>query len=101
MKSKKKTDKELRKFGITLAIAFAIFGGLFLWRGKPAGPYLLYIAGFFFVFGLLLPRILMPVEWAWMKAAHALGFVMTRVLLTLTFFLIIENIDREYLEYVV
>ena len=89
MSMQKKTNRELRKFGITIAIAFAIFGGLFLFRGKPAGFYLLAIAGFFFVFGLIWPRVLAPVEWVWMKFAHALGYVMTRVLLTLTFYLFI------------
>ncbi len=89
MRVNNKTNKELRKFGLTLAIAFAILGSLFLWRDKPAGPYLLLIAGFFFIFGLVLPRALMPIEWVWMKVAHVLGFVMTRLLLTLTFYLVI------------
>ena len=89
MKKIKKTNKELRKFGLTLAVAFALFGFLFLWRGKPAAPYLLGIAGFFLVFGLLLPRVLAPIEWLWMKMAHAMGWVVTRVLLTITFFLVI------------
>jgi len=85
----KKTNKELRIFGITMATGFAILGALLLWKAKPAGPYLLYIAATFLLSGLILPRILSPIEWLWMKIAHALGYVMTRVLLTITFYLAI------------
>ncbi len=89
---KKKTNKELRNFGLTLAIGFAILGSILFWKEKPAGPYLLYVAAAFLVSGLILPRILSPIEWLWMKFAHALGFVMTNVLLTLTFYLMITPI---------
>lgn len=85
----KKTNRELRNFGITLAVGFTIFGLLFLWKEKPVAPYLLYVAVAFLVSGLILPRILAPIEWLWMKIAHALGYVMTRVLLTITFYLAI------------
>lgn len=90
---KNKTKKELRKFGITLAIAFAILGGLLFWRGKPAGPYLFIISGLFLVTGLVNPRLLSPIEWGWMKIAHALGYVMTRLLLTITFYIMITPIS--------
>ncbi len=85
----KKTKRELRKFGLTMAVAFAVFGGLFLWRAKPVWPYFFGIAGFFLIFGLLFPNLLTPIEWAWMKMAHLLGQVMTRLILTLTFYLVI------------
>lgn len=84
----KKTNRELRIFGITMACAFIVFGGLFLWRAKPVWPYLFGVAGFFLVFGLLLPRVLAPIEWTWMKLAHLMGQVMTRVILTITFFVV-------------
>lgn len=89
---KKKSVKELRRFGITLAIAFGVFGGIFLWRGRLLGPYFLLASGFFFVIGLLFPIILWPIEWAWMKIGHALGFVMTRVLLAATFYVAIAPV---------
>lgn len=84
-----KSSKELRKFGVTMAVAFGIFGGLFLWRDKSVWPHLFYLSGFFLFFGLALPRVLRPVEWAWMKMAQAVGYVMTRVILTVTFLAII------------
>jgi hypothetical protein len=88
----KETSRELRKFGITMACAFAIFGGLFLWRAKPVWPYLFVLAGFFLICGLLLPRVLAPIEWAWMKFASFIGQIMTRVILSITFYLVVTPI---------
>lgn len=39
--------------------------------------------------GLVYPRALRPVEYVWMKLAMVLNYVMTRVILTLAFFLAI------------
>jgi hypothetical protein len=79
----------LRKFGITMCAALAVLGGLMLWRDRASWPYLFGVSAFFLLFGVLLPRALAPIEWAWMKLAHYLGIVMTHVLLTLTFYLMI------------
>ena len=84
-----KTNKELREFGLVMAAAFLVIGALFLWREKAVWPYLFGLSGFFLAFGLIFPRALGPIEWAWMKLAHVLGTVMTVVLLTLTFYLVI------------
>ena len=87
-----KTNKELRKFGITMTIAFAVFGSLFCWQDKSVWPYLFYVAGAFLLLGFAVPRALAPIEWAWMKLAHAMGIVMTNVILILTYFLAITPI---------
>ncbi len=87
--TKRKLSGELRKFGITMAIAFGIIGGLFYWRGHEAWTWLAGIAAAFLLFGLIMPGTLWPIEWAWMKLAHYLSIVMTYVILTLTFFLAI------------
>jgi len=88
----KKSSQELRKFGITMAIAFTVFGSIFWWRDNHLWQYLYGIGGFFLVFGLILPKVLAPIEWAWMKAAHAMGIVMTYILLTLTYVIVITPI---------
>ena len=84
-----RTNRDLRKFCITMACALAVFGALFLWREKPVWPWLFGVSGFFLFFGLLLPQVLKPIEWAWMKMAHFMGQIMTRVILTLSFYLVI------------
>ena len=88
----KKTNKELRNFGIVIAIAFAILGSIVLWRGKPTFLYFYGISGLFLILGLIVPMALTPIEWVWMKFAKALGFVMNYVILTIVFFLVITPI---------
>lgn len=78
---------KLRKFGLIMAAAFAVVTALLLLRGVGAWPYTAGISGLFILSGLLLPGLLGPVEWVWMKFAHVLGFVVTNVLLTLVFFI--------------
>lgn len=84
-----KTKKELRSFAYVMTGAFAIIGGIVWWNDGWAMPYLFGISGFFLVTGVLVPQILRPLEWAWMKFAVVLSFVMTRVILTLAYFLMI------------
>ena len=92
MSKKKKTNKELRIFGLTMTIAFAVLGLIFIWRDFTGWIVLFCISGFFLLTGLALPFILRPIEWLWMKVAHVIGIVMTYVLLTLTYYFIITPI---------
>lgn len=89
MSTKQKTTKELRKFGFVMAVPLALIGGYLWWKGRGAYPYVLGVSGFFLLSGLLVPRLLGPIEWAWMKFAEVLGAVMTRVILTVAFFVVI------------
>ena len=91
-KRKTKTKKELRKFGIVMSVPLAIIGGILFWKGKPSGGYFLALAAFFLICGLLLPGILVPIERAWMKFAEIISAVMTRVILILTFYLVITPV---------
>ncbi|MFH1690366.1 MAG: SxtJ family membrane protein [Candidatus Eisenbacteria bacterium] len=76
----------LRKFGLTMGIALAAFGGLFLWRGKPIAPYLFIVAAALLLLAVIEPKALRPIQRAWMTLAFILGWVMTRVLLVIVFY---------------
>lgn len=92
--SKKKSNAELRKFGLVMFVPLALLAGLFWWRkglGLPAYG-LGGAAGFFLLVGLLYPRLLGPIERVWMLLGGVMGWVMTRVILTLTFALAITPI---------
>lgn len=80
---------EQRKFGIVMAIAIAVVTVIhWLIRGHLAvWPF--YLAGAFLVLGLVAPKVLQPVFVAWMKFALAINWVVTRVLLSIVFFLMI------------
>ena len=79
----------LRRFGFVMAVAFGVLAALLLWRHRPAGPYLLALAGGFALLGAVAPRVLDPVERAWMRLAGRLSVVMTYVVLTLAYFLVV------------
>lgn len=79
----------LRRFGFVMAAAFAVLAALLLWKHRPAGPYLLALAAAFGLAGGVAPRLLDPIERAWMRLAGVLSVVMTYVVLTLAFFLVV------------
>ena len=81
---------ELRKFGIITGIIFAVlFGLLFPWlaeRSIPVWPWV--VAAVLFVWALLLPASLNPVYRAWMKIGLVLGWINTRIILSIMFYVI-------------
>jgi len=85
----KKSNSELRKFGLVMAVPLALIGGLMLWRGREGFWWLFGIAAFFLVSGLAVPMVLAPIKKAWMAFARVLSIGMTYVVLTLTFFVVI------------
>jgi hypothetical protein len=91
-KESPKTSKELRKFGLIMAIPLLVITGILYWRQKPAMPYFLTVAIFFLLSGLLIPKILAPVEKIWMRIAEFLSIIMTKVILTLTFYVVITPV---------
>jgi len=82
--------KTLRSFGFVMAGASALVATWFWWQSEPFWPlvfgYWMIASVAFLFFGLAFPIVLSPLEWVWMRFAHVMGFVMTRVILTITFF---------------
>ena len=84
--------RDLRKFGLVMATAFSIVAGILLWRDRMWAIYLFAPAAFLLLMGLAKPTWLGPVEKWWMAFAEVLGAVVTLVILTLTFFLVITPV---------
>ncbi|MEK6776199.1 MAG: SxtJ family membrane protein [bacterium] len=80
---------DLRKFGITFAIITGLIGALFIWRARQGYPLLLTLSALFLLMGLVLPVVLKPIYKAWMTLAILMGWVMTRVILTLLFLAVV------------
>jgi len=81
--------KELRKFGLTVALPFGLLAALTGWRGHAISPVL--FGGLAAVLGglaLLAPRALAPIERLWMGAAHVLGWFNTRLIMGVVYFLV-------------
>ena len=89
IKNIKSGKKELRKFGITVGIALGLLGGLFLWRQREYYSYFLILSVAFLLFGIAVPILLWPVHKVWMSLAVLVGWVMTRVILIVLFYLVV------------
>ncbi|MDP2905510.1 MAG: SxtJ family membrane protein [Candidatus Omnitrophota bacterium] len=82
----------LKKFGMTMAVAFLVIAAVVFLRRRHAPLSLLVISGSFFVLGIALPAILKPVYAAWMKLAVILSWINTRIILLILFYLILTPI---------
>jgi saxitoxin biosynthesis operon SxtJ-like protein len=84
----------LRKFGLTLGAIFSTLALLFFWRHRLHAPfYVSAVAGpLLLAAAVVAPRALAPVERAWSALATVLGFVNTRLLLAVVYFLVFAPI---------
>jgi hypothetical protein len=86
------SSKGLRKFGITTgAIIVVLFAIFFPWvfdaASMPVWPWVL--AGLLWVPAFFMPNSLQPVYATWMKIGHAIGWVNTRIILGLVFYVLV------------
>lgn len=80
--------KSLRKFGITMGIAFLVITLLMLIRHRHSVIPTSIISALFFVVSLTMPGVLKPVYIFWMKLAFILGWVNTRLILMIIFYIL-------------
>ena len=92
LKNIKTGEKELRKFGLTMAIVLGLLGAGFLWRERACAPYFLILFAIFLALGLGLPRALKPIYKTWMTLATLMGWFVTRVILCVLFYLVVTPI---------
>ncbi len=88
------TTSDLRKFGFIMGGMFAlIFGLIFPWLGDktsatwPIWPFI--VMAIFWVIAIVAPQILRPVNDIWIKIGNVLGFINSRIILGVMFFLMI------------
>ena len=85
----------LRRFGLVVGGVFVGIAAVVAWRHGALTPWALGLGGpgaALVVLGLAAPTLLRPVYRVWMGLAVVLGFVMTRVLLTAVFALLVVPI---------
>lgn len=90
----KRSYRTERDFGLLVGGVLLAFGGWWLYRGKyTALSSLLLAVGATLVFlGALYPKSLVVPNRLWMGLAEAMGFVMTRVILGVVYFLFVTPI---------
>ena len=92
IKNIKSEKSDLRKFGITIGILLMIIAGILFWKEKESFQIFLTIGAVLCVFSVVIPVILKPIYWMWMIFATILGWIMTRVILSILFYVIITPI---------
>ena len=84
--------KSLRKFGMTMGIALLAIAVFIIVRHQHSPLPVLIIALIFFILGAATPALLKPVYIVWMKFAYLLGWVNTRLILLIIFYLVFTPI---------
>ena len=88
-----KSEKcDLRNFGIIVGIILLIISGFLFWKEKESFQIFLTIGISLFFTAIALPSVLKPVYWIWMIFAIILGWFMTRVILSLLFYVVFTSI---------
>ena len=88
----KSEKSDLHKFGITIGIILVMIAGFLFWKEKESFQILLTIGVVLSVLGFAMPVVLKPIYWIWMIFATILGWIMTRVILSLLFYVVFTSI---------
>lgn len=74
-----------------LVLVLAFIAGYWFLRNRldDRAPYLLYAALVIGLAGLFIPWLAAQIHWAWMKLAEGIGWVMSKLILTTVFFVIL------------
>ena len=83
---------DLRKFGLTVGGVFLALALLWWLRHKPYYPWALAVGAPLIFFGLIRPGLLRWIYIAWMSAGLVLGFIVSTLLLTVFFYLVITPV---------
>ena len=85
------SSKEIRKFGLVIAIALGVIGSfVYVKFGNfDVVGWLWGIGLLFLILGFILPSILRPVYRIWMLLAYFIGGIVSRVILTVLFYVVL------------
>jgi len=93
IKNIKSDKKELKKFGGQVGGMLILIGALLFVFAKLLAPIFIGIGGLLAIVAFLFPVLLLPLQKSWMALAVVLGFIMTRVILSILFYLVITPIN--------
>lgn len=92
IKNIKSTKKELRDFGITFGVVLGLLAVALWWKEKDIFSVFIILSLSFFFFGFVLPALLKPLQKVWMAFAVVLGFFMTKLILSILFYIVFTSI---------
>lgn len=86
------SDEAVKKTGITVGIVLILISLLLWYLGKTSFVYFSSIGGLFVILAFIAIPMLRPFHKLWMMLALAMGFVMSRVILTVLYYFILTPI---------
>ena len=92
IKNIKSEKSDLRNFGITISVILLIIAGFLFWKEKESFQILFTFGVTLCILGIAIPFILKPIYWVWMIFATIIGWIMTRMILSLMFYMIFTPI---------
>ena len=92
LNSIKSSRKDLKNFGFAIGFILLIIGLFFFVRGRDLFVYFFSIGSILIILGGITPLILKPIYKIWMIFAVIIGWIMTRIILSVLFFSIITII---------
>lgn len=87
-----KSDEAVKKTGLTVGVVLILVSLLLWYLGKTSFVYFSSIGGLFVIFSFIAIPVLRPFHKLWMMLALLMGFVMSRVILTLLYYLVLTPI---------
>ncbi len=93
IKNIKSDKKELKKFGVTIGGALLLISLVLFLQEKPSALYFMGGGVAFLIIAQILPILFLPLQKVWMAFSVVMGFIMTRVILAILFYIIITPIS--------
>ena len=92
IKNIRESQSDLKKLGLTLGIFMLLIAVILFWVGKSSYPVWGIIGLIFILSALLYPVVLKPFNKIWMSLAIILGWIMTRVILSILFYVALTSL---------
>ena len=83
---------DLRKFSILIGFIFFIIGCFLFFKEQASFKFFFTIGITLFFTGITIPVVLKPIYWMWMVFATILGWFMTRLILSILYYIVITPI---------
>ena len=93
IKNIRSDENELKKFGKAVGLVILIIGIVLMVYSNKLFPIFVATGTFFIISSYLSPSILLPFQKIWMVIAVILGFIMTRIILSVLFYIVISPIN--------
>ena len=87
-----KSDEVVKKTGISVGVVLILISLLLWYLGKASFVYFSITGGLFVILALISIPVLRPFHKLWMMLALLMGFVMSRVILTMLYYFVLTPI---------